>query len=149
MDHRLEFRPQTADLCSLQKLVRCKIQNTAQFQFKMAKRNIENNVEMDEEEIKSLKLHDARYQIIKAMKSLQKALKPRYVRLDELVQNRGLQHLARYIFQYLNYQSLAHCRLVSKDWKDFIDEHCDNIFFHWKQNLSLLSGCKSVKLRSV
>ena len=114
----------------------------------MAKRNNENTVEMDEEEVKSLKLHDERYQIIKAMKNLQKALKPRYVRLDELVHNRGLQHLARYIFQYLNYQSLAQCRLVSKDWKDFIDHRCDNLFSHWKLNLSSLSSCKSLKLPS-
>ena len=111
------------------------------------KRQRNQNFDETNEETKRLKIYDQCYQIIKAMEYLHKALKPRYVRLDDLVLNRGLQHLARYIFKHLNYQSLANCRLVSKDWKEFIDFHCDNLFANWKLSLSQLSKCKSVKIR--
>ena len=49
-----------------------------------------NDQDMEEpEETKRLKRHnDQCFQIYKAVKSLQEALKPRYVRLDELIQNR-------------------------------------------------------------
>ena len=109
----------------------------------------QNNQDLDDmdEETKRLKIYDQRYQIIKAMENLHKALKPRYVRLDDFVLNCGLQHLARYIFKHLNYESIANCRLVSKDWKDFIDFECDNLFSNWKLKLLQLSKCKYVKIR--
>ena len=105
--------------------------------------------DMDElEESKRLKRHhDQCFQIFKAVKNLHKALKPRYVRLDELIQNRGLQHLARSIFWFLDYSSLTSCRLVSKSWKDFIDNNCDKLFEYWKLLLQLLSICKKSQFR--
>ena len=63
---------------------------------------------------------------------LQAALDTSYVRLDELVQNRGLQHVALSIFKYLDLPSLANCRLVSKGWKECIDGDK----FWWSKQLS-------------
>ena len=60
--------------------------------------------------------------IKQTIKELHGALKSRYVRLDELVNNPGLKHVAWYIFKKLDPKSLGHCRLVSKSWKDCIEE---------------------------
>ena len=92
----------------------------------------QNEEEMDDEKIKKRNRHDQCYQIIEAIENLHQALKPRYVRLDDLVQNRGLQHLALKIFRKLDYKSLANCRLVSKDWKEFIDSDTVVPFEAWK-----------------
>ena len=54
------------------------------------------------------------------MKALQIALKPRYVRMDELVCNRGLDHLALKIFRHLDRSDLVSCLQVSKAWNEFI-----------------------------
>ena len=111
----------------------------------MSKRQFD--LEIDEEEIKRLRRHDQCYQIIKAIENVHQALKPRYVRLDELVHNRGLQHLARHIFHYLDFKSLAQCRIVSKGWKDFIDRDSNNFNFKtWKLLLSFLSKFKTVPI---
>ena len=44
-----------------------------------------------------------------------------FVQLDELVHNPGLRHIALQIFSELDPQSHVNCRLVSKGWKDCID----------------------------
>ena len=92
------------------------------------KRLTDQDMEEDEESKRQKRHHDQCFQIFKAVENLHKALKPRYVRLDELIQNRGLQHLARTIFWYLDYSSLASCRLVSKSCKVFIDNHFDTTY---------------------
>ena len=56
-----------------------------------------------------------------AMEKLQVALKPRYVRLDDLVHNPGLEHIALQIFKLLDIKSHTTCRLVSQEWRDCID----------------------------
>ena len=58
-------------------------------------------------------------------------LRTRYVRLDELVHNPGLEHIALHIFKYLDPKSVGQCRAVSKGWKSFID----NDKFWWMQIL--------------
>lgn len=69
------------------------------------------------------RLKQENYQDIKqTIKELHGALKSRYVRLDELVDNPGLRHVAWYIFKKLDPKSLGNCRLVSKRWKDCIGE---------------------------
>ena len=73
-----------------------------------------------EQDNKKLKL-DSCYEVKQAMENLHEALKPRYVRLDELVTNPGLQHVALYIFKKLDPKTLGNCRLVSREWKDCID----------------------------
>ena len=49
-----------------------------------------------------------------------------YVKLDELIHNPGLEHIAAQIFKYLDPKSLGQCRAVSKGWKSLIDndEYC-------------------------
>ena len=73
-----------------------------------------------EQDNKKLKL-DSCYEVKQAMENLHEALKPRYVRLDELVTNPGLQHVALYIFKKLDPKTLGNCRLVSREWKNCID----------------------------
>ena len=51
--------------------------------------------------------------IKQTIKELHGALKSRYVRLDELVNNPGLKHVAWYIFKKLDPKSLGHCQLLS------------------------------------
>ena len=47
--------------------------------------------------------------------------KPQFFRLDELVHNSGLKHIALQIFSELDPKSHVNCRMVSKGWKDCID----------------------------
>ena len=58
--------------------------------------------------------------------------KSRYIRLDELVCNPGLEHVALQIFKNLDRKSLGSCRCVSKGWKACIDDDK-----HWWQSLIL------------
>ena len=109
------------------------------------KRLTDQDMEEHEESKRQKRHHDQCFQIFKAVENLHQALKPRYVRLDELIKNRGLQHLARSIFWYLDYSSLASCRLVSKSCKDFIDNHCDQLFEVWKVLLQTLNICKNAQ----
>ena len=69
--------------------------------------------------------------IIKCMEQIHDDLRTRYVRLDELVHNPGLEHIALHIFKYLDPKSLGQCRAVSKGWKSLID----NDKFWWMQIL--------------
>ena len=70
------------------------------------------------EEIKRLKQDNQCYEAQKAMEQIQE---PRFVRLDELVRNPGLQHIALKIFRNLGMRSLENCRMVSKEWRNCID----------------------------
>ena len=90
-----------------------------------------------EEENEKLKVDNCS-EVKQAMENLHVALKPRYVRLDELVLNPGLQHVAIYIFKKLDPKSLANCRLVSKKWKDCIDNGKVGKFWLRKQLSELL-----------
>ena len=63
------------------------------------------------------------YDIIKGIDKVHEALKPRYFRMDELVRNEGLSHLAEQVIFLLDFKTIGQCRLVSKAWKKFIDEH--------------------------
>ena len=66
------------------------------------------------------------------------------VRLDELVKNPGLQHVALNIFKNLDPKSLGNCRLVSKQWKDCIDE----VKWWWLDQLSnYTDSLKRLKLK--
>ena len=42
--------------------------------------------------------------------------------INTILQNPGFELISRNIFKYLNYEDLLTCRLVSKFWKQFIDE---------------------------
>ena len=63
------------------------------------------------------------YKIVQDIKKVHEALKPRYFRMDELVHNKGLQHIPEQIFALLDFETVGQCRLVSKPWKKLIDEH--------------------------
>ena len=41
--------------------------------------------------------------------------------VDELVHNPGLQHVALYIFNLMDFYTLKTCRAISKSWKRMID----------------------------
>ena len=69
------------------------------------------------------------FEIRKSMQKLHEALKPRYVRLDELVKNSGLKHVALNIFKKLSPEDLGNCRLVCKGWQECID----NDKYWWQQ----------------
>ena len=60
-------------------------------------------------------------EIVTAITKVHEALKSCYFRMDELVCNPGLDHLALQILAYLDAKSLANCRVVSKSWKICID----------------------------
>ena len=62
------------------------------------------------------------YDIIKGIDKVHEALKPRYFRMDELVRNPGLNHLPKQIIFLLDFKTIGRCRLVSKAWKNLIDE---------------------------
>ena len=53
-------------------------------------------------ENKRLKQENQCFEIRQSMQKLHEALKPRYVRLDELVNNNGLKHVALHIFKKLS-----------------------------------------------
>ena len=84
-----------------------------------------------ERENKRLKQDNEIDKIIQTVNKIHKALKPRYVRLDELVRNSGLQHIAQNIFQHLDLPTLSRCRQVSSSWKICID----NDKYWWKKLL--------------
>ena len=52
-------------------------------------------------------------------------------KMDKLIRNEGLQHLAQKIFQPLDLQSLQNCRVVCKAWQRFIDQN-----IHWETKLA-------------
>ena len=88
-----------------------------------SKKSEENSrIEALEKENKSLKEEIKRLQkanqssddILQSVKAIHEDLKSRYFRLDELVHNPGLQHIALLIFKNLDAQSLGSCRAVSK-----------------------------------
>ena len=72
-------------------------------------------------ENKRLKQDNLCYEAQKAMDELQEALKPHIFRMDDLVRNHGLKHIALEIFKNLDPQDLGICRLVSKEWRNCID----------------------------
>ena len=72
-------------------------------------------------ENKRLKRENQGTDLIKCMEQIQEDLRPRYVRLDELIHNPGLQHIATHVFKYLDPKSVGQCRAVSNGWKSFID----------------------------
>ena len=41
--------------------------------------------------------------------------------IDSLIANPGFGLVSQTIFKHLNLQDVVNCRLVSKSWKDFID----------------------------
>ena len=83
--------------------------------------------------------------IIKCMEQIQDDLRTRYVRLDELVHNPGLEHIALHIFKYLDPKSVGQCRAVSKGWKSLID----NDKFWWMQILDGKMIICAVHLKNV
>ena len=89
-------------------------------------------------EVKRLKQDNQCFEIRQSMQKLHEALKPRYVRLDELVNNTGLKHVALLIFKKLSPEDLGNCRLVSKGWKECIDNDK-----HWWQQVQF-AHCKRV-----
>ena len=54
------------------------------------------------------------FEIRKSMQKLHEALKPRYVRLDELVKNSGLKHVALNIFK--KFVTVRHCSAVARSF---------------------------------
>ena len=43
------------------------------------------------------------------------------ISIQDLIQNQGLKHVAEEIIGYLDAKSLANCRLVSKSWRDLVE----------------------------
>ena len=72
-------------------------------------------------EIKRLR-QDSQINIMESMENLHESLKNRHFRIEKLIQNPGLQHIALSIFKELDPKSLGNCRLVSKEWKACIDQ---------------------------
>ena len=89
-------------------------------------------------ENKRLKQENQCFEIRQSMQKLHEALKPRYVRLDELVNNNGLKHVALHIFKKLCPKDLGNCRLVSKGWQECIDNDK-----YWWQEVQF-AHCKRV-----
>ena len=85
-------------------------------------KTLEDRIKLLEIENGQLKNDSQASDIQTAMFKLQLSLKPRFVRLDDLVCNSGLVHVAYKIFGYLDLKSLRNCRLVSKAWKDCIED---------------------------
>merc|ERR1712004_313961 len=75
-----------------------------------------------EEEIQKLKEDNQCYDIMNSIEKLHESLKKRHFRIEKLIQNPGLQHIALSIFKELDPKSLANCRVVSKEWKACIDQ---------------------------
>ena len=65
-------------------------------------------------------------------KRLKQAMEQIIVRLNELVHNSGLKHIALQIFNELDPKSHGNCRLVSKEWKNCIDN--DKLW--WQKQLA-------------
>ena len=93
--------------------------------------DLQKTVENLENENKRLKKENQSMDIIKCMEQIQDDLRLRYVKLDELVHNPGLEHIALQVFKYLDPKSLAQCRAVSKGWKLCIDNH-ENWFINYE-----------------
>ena len=89
-------------------------------------------------ENKRLKQENQCFEIRQSMQKLHEALKPRFVRLDELVNNNGLKHVALHIFKKLSPKDLGNCRLVSKGWQECIDNDK-----YWWQEVQF-AHCKRV-----
>ena len=105
-------------------------------------RTLEDRIKLLEIENKLLKNDSQASDIQTAMLKLQLSLKPRFVRLDNLVCNSGLVHVAYKIFGYLDLKSLRNCRLVSKAWKECVEDDS----FYWNR---LLDAAKSHTLLNV
>ena len=99
-------------------------------------KTLEDRIKLLEIENRQLKNESQASDIQTAMFKLQLALKPRFVRLDDLVCNSGLVHVAYKIFGYLDLKSLRNCRLVSKAWKDCVEDDSS----YWNR---LLDAAKS------
>ena len=87
--------------------------------------------------------------------------------MDTFVSNRGLSHIANEIFANLNHTDIAKCRLVSDEWKNFIDNSkyiwksivyqfdskiCDDekdCFSPWKEMVTKNRGCSIKDLKIV
>ena len=87
-------------------------------------------------EIKRLR-QDSQINIMESMENLHESLKNRHFRIEKLIQNPGLQHIALSIFKELDPKSLGNCRLVSKEWKACIDQ--DKYWWHLQ-----LIKCKEI-----
>ena len=85
--------------------------------------DLQKEVEDLKNEIKRLRKEKQSTDIIKCMEQIQDDLRPRYVRLDELIRNPGREHVARHIFKHLDPKSLGQCRAVSTGWKPLIDSY--------------------------
>ena len=83
-------------------------------------------------ESKALKHEFAILEAVCKMKRLQSALQLRIFKMNSLITNPGLQHLAIRIFAKLNIQDLKHCRIVCKLWKDMIEN--DKSWLHYNLN---------------
>ena len=89
--------------------------------------DLKRRIKALERENKRLKKDNECDKIIQTINNVHQALKPLYVRLDELVLNRGLEHIALNIFQHLDLPTLSRCRQVSSNWKKCIEY----FFNHW------------------
>ena len=49
--------------------------------------------------------------------------------MTEIIANRGIPHLSDKVFSFLDDWSLAQCRGVCQDWKEFIDTICTRTFY--------------------
>ena len=90
---------------------------------KRLKRDNEKRLKRDNEEIAGLRTENKKLKRVKRA-----ALKPGSMQLDELVKNSELKRVAWQIFKELDPKSLGKCRLVSKAWRECIDNDK-----HWWQ----------------
>ena len=52
--------------------------------------------------------------------------------METIIENYGLSHIAIHMLDHLDYKSLCKARLVSKSWKDLIDNFCIRKRSEWK-----------------
>ena len=129
----------------MSELVRALFGEIVELQQKSELSSIEiQNLAGEVEELKrkvNLSRHENQsFEIMDSMNDLQAALKSRYVRMDELVCNPGLEHLAEEIFSYLEPNDLMNCCLVSKSWKEICEKPMWRLRLEYFTNKKLLKG---------
>ena len=54
--------------------------------------------------------------------------------MERFMSNQGLEHLADKIIEYLDPKDVANCRLVSRFWRDYID---NRKHWYWLQLIEI------------
>ena len=63
--------------------------------------------------------------------------------------NQGLEHLADKVIEYLDPEDIANCRLLSKCWRDYIDNHRHWYWLQLKEIIDVYSAKYAWKLEKL